>query len=157
MKNTPTENPPKSHSPDGAGLAPAPCSLRIFRVQDRSGRGPFRPGLTDKWSENWRPPAIDSIPPFSELLKVRTLGFRGFGCEKIEDLANWICADEFKTLRKMGFRVVSIEVDKIHWRDNFNCFFSSEKPLSFRVRKERFHFSANAQAELPRPENSDKI
>lgn len=97
-----------------------------------------------KWAdENWMPPALQSIPPFAELKKLGAGPFVGFGCETKEGLANWICPIEFETLRRYGFRLVSMEVDKVHWRDEFNCFFSRSKPLKAGTRRERFNFRPN--------------
>jgi hypothetical protein len=82
----------------------------VYRVQDRSGRGPFRPGLTDQWRDvegaDYPPIQLDfgmtwrtEVPP----------GWHcGCALSDVAAVARWFTASECQRLHILGFNLVSI-------------------------------------------------
>lgn len=87
-------------------------------MQDRDGRGPYRPGLSERWSDN----RADDLPPFYDELgvpihKVRDLFTDGWhagcGCSSKEQLRQWFSRAERRRLKLLGFREVEFRPDRI--------------------------------------------
>ncbi len=89
-------------------------SKLVYRVQDAQGRGPWRPGFSEKWVtfrndlENLppfyleNPDALNSLPPNMHY---------GCGCTTLERLRRWILKEEYETLLAHSFRCVALVVD----------------------------------------------
>jgi hypothetical protein len=87
----------------------------LIRVQDSSGRGPYRPGFSRRWSD----PAnqADCIPWWIELgLSIdeghaRCVGDYHFGCafRTREQLENWFTLRERMALDRLGYRLAFID------------------------------------------------
>jgi hypothetical protein len=91
---------------------------RIFRVQDREGRGPWRPGFSVEWVNPDRtclPPSVFvDIPQAASL--VRKWGGRGFhvGCAvRAGKFSAWFDGGEIERLRARGYRLVNAAVCRV--------------------------------------------
>lgn len=84
----------------------------ILRVQDETGRGPWRPGFSDKWVDTWRttqlPPIYDEIPHFVDLVnKAHHAGFHiGCAVRGREGLLAWFSPMELLRLADFGYGIV---------------------------------------------------
>lgn len=88
--------------------------MKVYRVQAKDGRGPFRPGLTKHWSEcNNRPMAIQDAFGLDWLKECRKDWMYGCGCLSLKELAVWFSKNERMTLCLMGYQPVEIEADII--------------------------------------------
>jgi hypothetical protein len=82
----------------------------VYRVQDRAGRGPFRPGLTDQWRDtdgnNYPPIQLD----FGTTWQAEVLPGWHCGCalRDVAAVARWFTAFECQRLHILGFNLVSI-------------------------------------------------
>ncbi len=110
---------------------------RIYRVQDIDGRGPYRPGLTAKWSDN-HDPAI-RLPFFQEfgddlILQMNDHfsangGACGCGFRSIEQAVWWFTPAEQVRLHVLGFPLVSMQINKIFAESDKQLVFWRGKPL----------------------------
>ena len=99
-------------------------------MQDRKGRGPWKPGFSECWVEDRTEEEFQLIAPPSlqTMLQLRHRA-NGYGCETKDQLKLWFKVGEYNKLVRLGYRAVSIDVDSILWRgDNQSAFFRA-KPL----------------------------
>ena len=76
----------------------------VYRVQDQEGRGPFKPGFSDRWCEHRLRP--DMAPLLGKALEVhrrkmikRNLRHWGYACKSLEQLGLWFNQTETDRLR----------------------------------------------------------
>ena len=109
----------------------------IYRVQDADGRGPFKPGLTDKWLSARGD--SDLLPAFSvydifDAQHRKKAPFYGCGCETIEQLKRWFWPDEWRILKKLGYFAVEMPVAEIILNDGNQVFFTRHRALNKAVK-----------------------
>ena len=113
--------------------------LSIYRVQDRDGRGPFRPGgLSDRWVDedpraDERPFVNVDFPPavFTVLYDLARRGYHvGCGFPSLEKLKRWFSSAELSKLYELGFRVVRLTVDEIVAESETQLVFARAVPLN---------------------------
>lgn len=88
-----------------------------YRIQDASGRGPWRPGFSHQWIDPAKddtlcPPMMHDFPQWtSQVAKAQREGLAHFGCcvEGIRGLHRWFTPSELHLLRMFGFRLVDAE------------------------------------------------
>jgi hypothetical protein len=98
--------------------------LSVFRVQDESGRGPFKPGFTAKWviSRSDHKNLIPSFIEFKRLdIKVVPGCTYGCACRKITQLRRWFTKPEYRKLKKLGYKAYKIKVDEIIADSDIQC------------------------------------
>lgn len=104
----------------------------MFRVQDKDGRGPWKPGFALKWVE-YRDDLDNLQPWFVEFGDVRKLALTGMAmgsaCMTVEQLRRWFTPNEYQTLLNLGYRAVTMEVSVLIQSD-IQCVFQRSKPLS---------------------------
>lgn len=104
----------------------------IFRIQDADGRGPWRPGLPRRWvddSTTAQPPALfEEFPNWKELLKNGC--HHGCGCRSIEQMRRWFTKSELWKLRRLGFAIVTMDVDEIIAESDDQIIFARQLPLN---------------------------
>ncbi len=91
-------------------------SATIFRIQDKDGRGPFKPGFSARWVDEDGPPMPpDIMQEFGrDVFRLVPHGMHaGCGFRTLGQLQLWLTAAEMKKLHDFGYRVVSMQVDKI--------------------------------------------
>lgn len=85
---------------------------RLLRVQDKSGRGPWRPGFSNRWLDNVRdfslPPIFDEIQDFDSIVaRVHRSGWH-IGCAaRGGQFSRWFTSSEIAKLKDFGFRLVN--------------------------------------------------
>lgn len=109
-------------------------TITIYRVQDASGRGPWRPGFSDQWVEA-RPDHGNLPPCYIEfgLVSEKALPWEyvgcGCGCRTLEQLRRWITASEYHTLLRHGYQAVAVKADRILGESSIQCVFATREPL----------------------------
>lgn len=110
--------------------------MTIYRIQDKDGRGPWRPDFSHRWVEDRDD--HDNLPPwpleFGNALARRRNGMHvGCGCLTLEQLRRWFTASEYKTLTDFGFKAVQMQANRILAQSNIQCVFERAKPLKIGV------------------------
>lgn len=105
----------------------------IFRVQDQFGRGPFKPGFSKTWVEK-RADHKNLTPYFKQFGPVHKhilFGeYSGCGCISLEQLRRWFTKREYKRLKKLGYRAVKMDVDRVLAESEIQCFFGRTTQLT---------------------------
>jgi hypothetical protein len=107
-------------------------AVRIYRIQGSDGRGPFRPGLTEKWigEPRWdeRPSIMEEFDMAKVIAKV---GNRHMGCgfRTTDQLRTWFDVNERSKLARMGFHIVTMTVDEIVAESPIQLVFARKIPL----------------------------
>ena len=93
--------------------------MRLYRLQDADGRGPFRPGFSHLWVDennpNNMPPIFQELgmPPH-EMAKIIPPDMHcGCACKSAEELHKWFNRNERKRLSRFGSSIVEFEPDVI--------------------------------------------
>lgn len=89
--------------------------MRLWRIEDSEGRGPFRPGLSVQWRDGegndfkapWQEAGL-SVAEFQNLFSSRSAK-RGVACRSREQLQEWFSRSERRRLKRLGFREVEID------------------------------------------------
>lgn len=120
--------------------------MKIYRVQDSEGRGPWRPGFSDKWVEDRTDeeflrlkPIMDDFPNLSSQLGNMTGKHAGVGCETLPKLRQWFTRTEYERLLEFGYQCVCLHVDRIAATSDIQCVFVRSKPLTMNARKVRLY------------------
>ena len=107
----------------------------IYRVQDKDGRGPWKPGFSKRWVETRED--HDNLPPWGEefglskVLNQLLCGeHAGSGCRTLDQLRRWFTASEYQTLLVYGYRAVRMEVNRVLAESDKQLVFGRAKPLS---------------------------
>lgn len=108
--------------------------IKVYRVQNGDGRGPFQPGITNQWIDY----LVDKshlLPWFQEMpadLIARVLsqpGHKGTACATKDQLREWFNAAEYHRLAILGFHAVMLNVDEIYYEGEYQLLFGRHKPL----------------------------
>lgn len=117
--------------------------MTIFRYQDDEGRGPFRPGMTDRWlvEHEGKPNGLVlelgpsglrcAINCFAK--KHREIHNLGFGCVSIDGLFKWFTREERETLKMLGYDLVAMQVDGVVAENRDEVLFARRRPLCRRA------------------------
>jgi len=104
--------------------------MRILRIQDAEGRGPWKPGFSDLWVRN---DPDNELVPFWEDCGTAILicpgEFYGSGCRTVEQLKRWFNPTEYAILLSFGYQAVKMRVDRIVGESSIQCVFAREIPL----------------------------
>ncbi|MFB2668915.1 hypothetical protein ACE02U_09010 [Shewanella xiamenensis] len=101
----------------------------VYRIQDKQGRGPFKPGFTLKWLQQEKnlPPYFLEFPDLNLQTETNQNDFIGCACLNLDQLRKWFTPHEYQILKKLGFKLVRLEADKILRRSENQCVFSRTK------------------------------
>ena len=120
--------------------------MKIYRIQDDEGRGPWRPGFSDKWVEDRTDaefrrlkPIQEDFPGLDQRLCVQRGEHGGVGCETLVKLRQWFTASEYATLLGYGYRCVRLDVDYIVASSDIQCVFLRSKPLNKGIKVVRLY------------------
>lgn len=108
----------------------------IYRIQDRYGRGPWKPGFSHKWVEDRED--LVNLPPtlrdYRGMLECANAGYAmGYGCKTIDGLKRWITPKEYEMLRGFGYKAVKMEVSKVLMETDTQVLFARSLPLNLNV------------------------
>lgn len=106
--------------------------MTIYRIQDKDGRGPWRPGFSHKWLEDR--PDHDNLKAIYEEFPECMTGLdrnfhHGVGCTDIAQLQRWFTESEYKKLRMYGFMAKEME-GEILYQSETQCLFRTAKPIA---------------------------
>jgi len=106
----------------------------VYRVQDRHGRGPWKPGFSESWVEDRTDAEFDAIDPFPmNVLRAQVRRARGMhvghACLSLDQLRLWFTPGEYRKLLGHGYRAVRIPVDTILVESPSQCLFARRKPM----------------------------
>ena len=108
----------------------------IYRVQDKDGRGPWKPGFSRFWVED-RDDHDNLVPwyvEFGDVHRRAIVGMHmGCGCRSLEQLRRWFTATEYATLQLAGYQAVQMAADRILAESDIQCVFERAKPLHIGV------------------------
>lgn len=90
--------------------------MKVYRVQDYEGRGPFKPGFSRFWCDPDFAPGQKDMPTFMEEFgndAIHRLAFpfeRHFGSavRTVGKLREWFSDDERRRLKGMGYYIAAI-------------------------------------------------
>ena len=106
----------------------------IYRIQDDDGRGPWKPGFSEKWTR--QEPDFSLQPWFFTMgpihLEANIDEFVGCGCLKKDQLKRWISENEYKRLLGFGYKAVELKA-RVLGEDKNQCVFASQEPLNKNV------------------------
>ncbi len=112
-------------------------SIRVFRVQDRKGRGPFKPGVPEKWSDKTFGAGVKVHPPWPEefgfdLIELHGLPGEHFGSAVVDigKIREWFSDTEWLAMKRLGYHLVSLRADRILAQSSAQVVFARRKPLS---------------------------
>ena len=135
-------------TPTRDSLAASPGSA-IYRVQDKEGRGPWRPGFSHKWVED-REDHDNLVPWLYEFGRVDQTAIYGMaigcGCLTLEQLRRWFTESEYRKLQRYGYHAVRIKVGRVLAASDIQCVFERAKPLRYDVERVEL-YSPNTQGE----------
>jgi hypothetical protein len=110
----------------------------VYRIQDKHGRGPFKPGFSGKWVLG-RPDHDNLFPWTVEFGMVHQNAYKhehiGCGCKTIEQLKRWFTEPEYFTLINYGYDSVEIKPDRILAKSDIQIVFTRNKPLNEQITK----------------------
>jgi hypothetical protein len=110
-------------------------SVRIFRVQDIEGRGPYKPGFSHLWTNAHH---HERNPSIFEDFKISPVELKKFlfhsenaGCafRSQQSLKDWFQLSERLRLEEMGYFIVSMLVDRIVLESDRQLIFARKRPL----------------------------
>lgn len=112
-------------------------AVRVYRVQDSAGRGPFKPGFSQKWANKDFDDEVLALPSFLEefgLDVIDRLGRKGeyFGSAvlALAELRKWFSTSERHQLQKLGYHPVSMVADRILAESKHQVLFARNTPLN---------------------------
>lgn len=108
----------------------------ILRIQDRFGRGPWKPGFSHKWvSQDTTAPMLPPIqvefPDFLSLVAdAHERGQHlGVAVRGVQGLRAWFMPDELEALRGFGYRVVRCDQCRIIAESPHQVIIAHSRPL----------------------------
>ena len=112
----------------------------VYRVQDKSGRGPFQPGFSRKWADIDFAPGMAALPTWMEEFgddlinrHGRSGEYFGSAVRTIDEISRWFSEKEKTRLQKLGFRVVSMRVNRILAESKNQVVFARDVQLRRRI------------------------
>ncbi len=117
-----------------AGSAPA-TGYAVFRIQDKDGRGPWKPGFSICWVEDRQEEEYAALLPWPvefgrAPLNKRIVGMHmGCGCRTLEQMRRWFTPTEYAKLLGYGYHAVKLEAGRILAESDIQCVFERAKPL----------------------------
>jgi len=109
----------------------------LLRIQDKDGRGPWRPGFSHRWVSPSReiafpPPAFEDFPDFQGVIQgAHKRGLHiGIAVRGFDLLANWFMPEEMSALRLLGYRLVRCNLATVLEESQHQVLIAHSKPLA---------------------------
>lgn len=110
--------------------------IRVYRVQDREGRGPFRPGFSREWADETFNNGTVAMPTWmeefgSDLIDRSGHAHEHFGTavRTIDQLCKWFSPTERARLAVCGYNVVSLAITRVLAESDNQLVFARRRPL----------------------------
>ena len=111
--------------------------MRVFRIQDCHGRGPFIPGFSAQWADETFRDCTAPLPTWMDEFGADLLDrlglpgeFFGSAVRSANQISRWFSAREQARLASLGFHVVKLNVDRILAESENQLVFARRRPLS---------------------------
>ena len=111
--------------------------IRVYRVQDAKGRGPFRPGMSVRWAgsgfnDELRPHKIWPEEFGDDLIDRlgRPGEWFGSGVVDVQTIREWFSDSEYGRMKKLGYRLVCLKVDRILAESPAQVVFARKRPFA---------------------------
>ena len=109
--------------------------MTVFRVQDRDGRGPWRPGFSTRWIDEDAPvgrlsETVMDLLPIDTLRTLPRDRHYGCGCRSRDAVLDWFTATERTRLQQFGYRLVVMRADEVLAESPYQVFFARRRPLA---------------------------
>ena len=108
--------------------------MKIYRIQDKRGRGPFEPGMADKWlnrarAESERPNCFEDFGD-GIIFQMRAGFVSGCGFPSLEKLRFWFDTGERARLKALGYFIVQLDAEVIVAESKTQLLFWRRVPLN---------------------------
>jgi hypothetical protein len=111
----------------------------IFRMQDKDGRGPWKPGFSETWIDPERtdysaPTVMEDFGAsiIGQCRYYQAIGYHvGVGCSDETQLEKWFSEKEKDTLRRLGYNVVQFSPTHEIARSKWQVVFAHKTHLKF--------------------------
>lgn len=108
--------------------------MEVYRIQDKNGRGPFRPGFTIKWNEGREDmvnlvPFYCEFPNFNPVIDVAHDEHCGCACATLDKLKRWFTKTEYGRLQALGYNAVKLKVDRVLHESDIQLIFVRKRAL----------------------------
>lgn len=112
--------------------------MRVFRIQDQDGRGPFKPGFSKYWADSDFAPGMKALPPFMEefgpdaINRLAMPGERHFGSavRGVGKLREWFSDAERERLAGLGYYIGAIDHARVLAESENQLLIASRVPFS---------------------------
>jgi hypothetical protein len=119
----------------------------IYRIQDKDGRGPWKPGFSLKWireNPDWSlKPWMFTMGPVHQ--KAESDEICGCGCLTKAQLRRWILKSEYEILLGYGYKAVKLK-GRILGEDKNQCIFARQQPLNQNCKEFKLYETPNTPA-----------
>jgi len=108
----------------------------VYRIQDKEGRGPWRPGFSHIWIED-RDDHNNLLPwyiEFGSVLHAQRGYAIGCGCLSLDQLRRWFIKTEYNRLKLLGYSAVKMQFDRILGSSDIQCVFERKLPLNRKIK-----------------------
>lgn len=108
----------------------------VLRVQDRFGRGPYRPGMSQRWRDYdngadcppwWEEIGEDMAAAHAALPQGLHIGCAFLFRSQLDD---WFNVKEQRALDRLGYRLVAIKADRILYSTPTQVLVASKQPFT---------------------------
>lgn len=109
--------------------------MRLLRVQDQHGRGPYQPGFSSRWVDAFRtsqhPPIYEERPDWLDICRRAQSKGAYVGCavDGMDALLTWFSPMELVRLHDFGFHIVDCSACEVLIRTPTQVVVSSRQPL----------------------------
>ena len=107
----------------------------VWRVQDKNGRGPYKPGLSSQWADGdsgriCAPWWIELGLGMGDAHSALDNGMHS-GCafRSVEQARQWFSRGELRRLARLGYELVPIDADAIAYETPTQLVIQCERPL----------------------------
>ena len=109
----------------------------LYRVQDHSGRGPYKPQFSHRWADDagpivkpwWTELGISVQDAIAKLAEIPADMHVGCAFRSMDKLREWFTPKELRNLDRFGFYVIQLEPDRIVAETDTQVVFGITKPL----------------------------
>ena len=109
--------------------------MKLFRIQDSEGRGPYRPGFSKQWADKDGPICapwwIELGISLQAAMAMLPRGmFNGSAFDSLGKLEQWFTPSELEKLGKFNFNIVRFRPDKLIAETPTQVVFAQSYPLA---------------------------
>jgi len=113
--------------------------MTVYRIQDKEGRGPYKPGFSHRWTDDTIDPAKrpSIMEEFGWDICKKAGANQSVGCafRDMTQLRRWFTAEEIKKLYGFGYAITKMEADAILGESEKQLVIARNKPLHSGVKR----------------------